>query len=408
MPPPHPPYPLNKQDEDEDESQHTILLLLALVASQSLRTARHSLGISRLKGQHYVKELLSCNSNPRIYRVLRMSLSSFYDLRDWILENTKVRDSKTQQVHLEEKLVIFLYSVNNKSSNRMVQETFGHSGETISRVFYEILDALVLLYKEVVRLPTEDTPLGSRIADYPEYFPYFKDCLGALDSTHVLIHVPDEDKPRYRNRKKELSQNVLAVCNFDMVFTFILSGWEGSAHDAAVLRSAKALHGFTTPEGKYWLGDAGYAKSDTILSLYRATRYHLKEQARAKLKPKNAKELFNLRHAALRNVVERIFGVLRRKYHILWGSEFPVTTQVLIVIALTTLHNFVRLREGIEADILLTQEVDNPEVEDTITPSTVPVDSKPSKKMDRLRDEMAEKMWVDYKAYCIKHSIPLD
>ena len=134
MPPPHPPYPLNKQDEDEDESQHTTLLLLALVTSQSLRIARHSLGISRLKGQHYVKELLSYNSNPRIHRVLRMSLSSFYDLRDWIFENTKVRDSKAQQVHLEEKLVTFLYSVNNKSSNRMVQENFSHLGETISRV----------------------------------------------------------------------------------------------------------------------------------------------------------------------------------------------------------------------------------------------------------------------------------
>jgi DDE superfamily endonuclease len=107
---------------------------------------------------------------------------------------------------------------------------------------------------------------------------------------------------------------VLAVCNFEIEFTYILAGWEGSAHDGAVYRDAYYNIGLVTPPGKYWLGDAGYPNSDTILVPYRGTRYYLKEQRLAGKRPENSKELFNLRHALLRNVIKRIFGVVKRKY----------------------------------------------------------------------------------------------
>ena len=32
-----------------------------------------------------------------------------------------------------------------------------------------------------------------------------------------------------------ISQNVLVACNFDLKFIYVLSGWEGSAHDSKVL-----------------------------------------------------------------------------------------------------------------------------------------------------------------------------
>jgi hypothetical protein len=106
-----------------------------------------------------------------------------------------------------------------------------------------------------------------------------------------------------------------------------LAGWEGSAHDTTVYRNAHYFNGLVTPPGKYWLGDAGYPNTDTILVLYRGTRYHLKETILAGKKPENSKELFNLRHASLRNVIERIFGVLKRKYQILkTPSEYSINT----------------------------------------------------------------------------------
>jgi len=63
--------------------------------------------------------------------------------------------------------------------------------------------------------------------------------------------------------------------------------------------------------------------STGILTPYRGVRYHLKETARANQRPKNPKELFNLRHASLRNAIERIFGVVKRRFPILyWAGVF--------------------------------------------------------------------------------------
>ena len=81
------------------------------------------------------------------------------------------------------------------------------------------------------------------------------------------MHIPTELQPRYRNRKGTLSQNILAVCNFDMQFVYILASWEGSAHDSRVLSDAQASQGFLTPKGKYWLSDTGYGNSEFVMAL---------------------------------------------------------------------------------------------------------------------------------------------
>jgi hypothetical protein len=101
-----------------------------------------------------------------------------------------------------------------------------------------------------------------------------------------------KSKLRYRNRKGTLSQNVMLVCDFDLNFTFISSGWEGSATDARVLRSA-LLGGFHVPEGKYYLVDGGYSNTPSFIAPYRGVRYHLKEFGHGHQRPRNYKELFN-------------------------------------------------------------------------------------------------------------------
>ena len=51
--------------------------------------------------------------------------------------------------------------------------------------------------------------------------------------------------------------------------------------------------------------------------------------------PQNKEELFNLRHAQARNVIERIFGVLKKRFRILLiGPEYDITIQAQIPAAL--------------------------------------------------------------------------
>ena len=42
----------------------------------------------------------------------------------------------------------------------------------------------------------------------------------------------------------------MAVVSFDMTFSYVAAGWEGSASDQAVLRWAVTSGGFVVPEGK--------------------------------------------------------------------------------------------------------------------------------------------------------------
>ena len=68
--------------------------------------------------------------------------------------------------------------------------------------------------------------------------------------------------------------------------------------------------------------------------------------------PRNAKELFNQRHASARNVVERIFGILKQCFRILQlPPEYAMEIQSLIPPALAALHNFIRQYDPDEIDI---------------------------------------------------------
>ncbi|XP_019094930.1 PREDICTED: putative nuclease HARBI1 [Camelina sativa] len=80
----------------------------------------------------------------------------------------------------------------------------------------------------------------AKIRESTRYYPYFKDCVGAIDGTHIHAMVPTNDASSYRNQKGYTSQNVLAACNFDLEFIYVLSGWEGTAHDSKVLSDAVA------------------------------------------------------------------------------------------------------------------------------------------------------------------------
>ena len=78
-----------------------------------------------------------------------------------------------------------------------------------------------------------------------------------------------------------------------------------------------------------------------LIAPYRGVRYHLKEYSICS--PENAKELFNLRHALLRNAIERAFGVLKKRFSIIESTTKPtycVDTQNEIILSCYILNNY--------------------------------------------------------------------
>ena len=178
---------------------------------------------------------------------------------------------------------------------------------------------------------------------------------------------------------------------------YILCGWEGSAHDGKVFNDACSKDLPTFP-GKYYLGDAGYALSRLVLTPYRGVRYHLKEWALHDERPQTAKELFNLRHSSLRNAVERIFGVVKKRFPCLdHMSAYPYSTQIKLIMCAVMLHNFIRRNQLYEDVYDVEDPVPDEAAEDNDFAEVDPgVDATTAQQLNAWRDGIAAAMWDEY------------
>ena len=113
-------------------------------------------------------------------------------------------------------------------------------------------------------------------------------------------------------------------------------------------------------------------------------------------------ELFNLRHSQLRNVFERTFGVLQKRFPILTKATegFTIMTQVKLVIALCGLDNFIVINGGMNDDIGRKSEEEmsrNFDIENgTENEEDDPFDDDEPIDGDEWRLVIATDMWNDY------------
>jgi hypothetical protein len=55
---------------------------------------------------------------------------------------------------------------------------------------------------------------------------------------HIKAWVLADRQVSCWDRKSECTQNVMVACNFDKLFTYAYSGWEGTADDGCVFNNA--------------------------------------------------------------------------------------------------------------------------------------------------------------------------
>ncbi|CAN1125812.1 hypothetical protein LINPERHAP2_LOCUS3071 [Linum perenne] len=140
---------------------------------------------------------------------------------------------RTSNVDIDEMIMIFLNTLGHKVMNKILQQVFGRSARVVCEVIHAVLVAVLKMHRYLYRKAVP-VPQNSQHVNWK----HFKNSLGALHRTHVKIRARIVDQPRYRNRKGEVSINVLGVCNPEGEFIYCLSSWEGSTHDARVLRDA--------------------------------------------------------------------------------------------------------------------------------------------------------------------------
>uniref|UniRef100_A0A6N2MPR0 Uncharacterized protein n=1 Tax=Salix viminalis TaxID=40686 RepID=A0A6N2MPR0_SALVM len=356
------------------------------------------LSISLTNGTKFVDEVLRGPSD-RCLENFRMDKHAFYKLCDILQGKGLLRH--TNRIKIEEQLAIFLFIIGHNLRTRAVQELFRYSGETISRHFNNVLNAIMAISLDFFQPPGSDIHLKS---------------WKILDFIHILrIHIPvmvgiDEQGP-FRKKNGQLSQNVLVACSFDLRFHYVLAGWEGSASDLRVLNSALTRRNkLQVPEGKYYLVDSKYANMPGFIAPYNGVLCHLNEFVGG-YPPRDSRELFNQRHLLLRNVTDRIFGALKARFPILMSAPpYPLQTQVKLVVAACALHNYIR-REKPDDWIFKMHDHDNTlQMEESLPPLEVepPIMQVESPGLDiafdteqlefssQLRDSIAGDMWGDY------------
>ncbi|XP_057416615.1 uncharacterized protein LOC130711133 [Lotus japonicus] len=262
-----------------------MVCLIILICALKTKTRRSRIPSRIIEHRDRVRDeiMRQIVGNDRCRDIIRMGPQAFLSLCTILREQGGLRH--TRRATKEEQVAKFLYIVGHNVRNRAMSFFFRRSGETVSRHFHRVLQAVIELEEVYLKQP-DGTHVPQEILDNHRFNPYFKinecqDCVGAIDCTHVRVKVPVEHAPRYRGRKEYPTQNVFAACSFDLKFTYVLPGWEGTASDSRIVKSALTReYALKVPQGKYYLADVGFTLKACLITPYRGERYHLQEYSR--------------------------------------------------------------------------------------------------------------------------------
>lgn len=152
---------------------------------------------SILSGELWMEEMIGNSNTTPFYENMGMNDSKFFRLKEVLELHSCLCPGRW--ITSNEKLWIFLYFLVTGNSNRIIQERFQRSTDTISRVVTDLINKIssnMELINKLISFPTVNPPNPEEISSNPNFFPNFKDCIGAVDGTHLIVHVNDQDKRR--------------------------------------------------------------------------------------------------------------------------------------------------------------------------------------------------------------------
>ncbi|KAK4388321.1 hypothetical protein Sango_2438700 [Sesamum angolense] len=127
-----------------------------------------------------------------------MTKSCFYALVDALTSRGLLPHGQTSRVSSIEEFALFMQTVGMHKRHRDNMERFQYLLKTINRRFHRVLSALCAKAPELITRPSF-TETHTRITNNPDFYPFFKDCVGAIDGTLVPAWVLRVDQNRYQS-----------------------------------------------------------------------------------------------------------------------------------------------------------------------------------------------------------------
>ena len=186
-----------------------------------------------------IQWVMRCMGRPRyFYKMFRISIEVFTALHELLVSTYGL--TSTNNVSSTESLAMFLWIVGGPQSFSQVENRFTRSLWTVHTKFYEVLHCLRKLAKDNIKPRDPTFCIEHERIKEDRFWPYFKGAIGAIDGSHIPVTVQADEVVNHTCRHGYTSQNVLAICDFDMRFIFAVAGWPGSAHDTRILNHALA------------------------------------------------------------------------------------------------------------------------------------------------------------------------
>ena len=119
--------------------------------------------------EYYINSILH-GSERHCVSQIRMKPIAFEELCHILIKGEHIRP--TIHVSVMKQVLIFLHIISHNVRFRVIGSRFHRSTETVYGYFKVILRGVIKLYRALIKLPSEDTPL--EIRDSRRFYPYFK------------------------------------------------------------------------------------------------------------------------------------------------------------------------------------------------------------------------------------------
>ena len=166
----------SNEDSDEEFYQLVAVTCEAIVTYFNKYINKTPCYDSEQTGWGWVRHCMEGN-DQLCYNMFRMKKEVFLNLCQVLQRDFGLQHSRN--IRLEELVAICLLILGHGTCNRMVQEIFQHSGETISRHFEKMITLLGARFAAAYVKPSDPTfsEVPTKIQDHPIYWPHFKVCI---------------------------------------------------------------------------------------------------------------------------------------------------------------------------------------------------------------------------------------
>lgn len=210
-----------------------------------------------------------------------------------------------------------------------VADFLGVSKSSACRIVERVSIAIASLSEQYIHMYQNNVELDTaaqefyRIARFPRV-------IGAIDCTLIKVQsFGGEDAEIFRSRKGFFALNVQTVSDANLRIRNVVARWPGSTHDQTIFNNSNLKQHFENGRyGRFMLiGDSGYTIQPYLMTPLQHTQTP-------------AENLYNESIIRTRNVVERQYGVWKRRFPILsLGIRVKLQTVMTIVVATAVLHN---------------------------------------------------------------------